>query len=423
MVNDLPTPRRLAISLWDFSWYTQAGPGEPFEDIEQAFTELVDRGFNTVRICAAPFLLFSGRVDPNYLVVSGLGEHFGQRTRWYDVHGGYPLDALARLDALFAAAKRRDCHVILSSWEYQQSPCFVTTDGWFQALASVPGPDRAVAVAESLASLVDHLLTRGLADPIAYVEIHNEVDNSDLVPASDGQPPGHYARLGGPLSRARQAFKARHPQLPVTYSIGEVWPTEFATLPDGDVAHFHFYVYGVLAALYREVGLGHGTQPRPSIDHWPTQTLAAMLRPGAPSRQDYRPAAGWQSAATGINHDLFYVHDWVDPDRWDLWLYEHYQQHRIAMRQTLTGWIDAVGMFATQRGIPAVLGEGVIGYTPRLSRFEEDAVGKDLAQMTVTRCLERGFWGTVLTSNAAPHHPMWRTDTEWMRCVNRQITG
>ena len=24
---------RLAITLWDFSWYTQAGPGEPFADL------------------------------------------------------------------------------------------------------------------------------------------------------------------------------------------------------------------------------------------------------------------------------------------------------------------------------------------------------------------------------------------------------
>ena len=29
-------PRRLAISLWDFSWYTRAGAGEPFEDLDRA---------------------------------------------------------------------------------------------------------------------------------------------------------------------------------------------------------------------------------------------------------------------------------------------------------------------------------------------------------------------------------------------------
>ncbi|MEU5249904.1 cellulase-like family protein, partial [Streptomyces asoensis] len=66
---------RLAITLWDFSWYTQAGPGEPFADLDRAFAEAVDRGFNTVRVCAMPFLLFSGRVrDADSIRVRGLGD-------------------------------------------------------------------------------------------------------------------------------------------------------------------------------------------------------------------------------------------------------------------------------------------------------------------------------------------------------------
>lgn len=103
---------RLAITLWDFSWYTQAGLGEPFADLDRAFAEAVDRGFNTVRICAMPFLLFSGRVqDADSLVIQGLGKDFGQRARWYDVRGGYRLDGLRRLTELFEAAARHDCRV------------------------------------------------------------------------------------------------------------------------------------------------------------------------------------------------------------------------------------------------------------------------------------------------------------------------
>lgn len=424
----MPVPpfpsRRLAISLWDFSWYTQAGPGEPFHDIDRAFDELVARGFNTVRICAAPFLLFSDKVaDPANLIVTGLGARYGQRTRWYNVAGGYRLDLLTRLETLFAAAQRHDCSVILSSWEYQQSPCFVSDDRWFTALASVDGPNRAQLVAAAMAKLIDHLIERNLADPIAYVEIHNEVDNCNLVPAEPGQLAGHYARLSEPLDQARVAFVERHPDIPLTYSLGETWPHEMSALPKSDVAHYHFYVYGVLAAIYAAVGLGHGTEPRPAIDHWPTGALAKMLRPDAPTRDDYQPQAGWQSAATGINRDLFYVHDWVDENKWDLWLYEHYESHRDSMPATLLSWVDSVADFAAMRGIPAVLGEGVVGYTPRLTRFEEDAVGKNLIELTVDRCLERGYAGTVLTSNAAPQHPMWHTDAAWMAQINLRITS
>jgi hypothetical protein len=276
-------------------------------------------------------------------------------------------------------------------------------------------------VAEALADLLDFLTERGLADRVAYVEVHNEVDNCSLVP-DDGTT--HYARLRGPLDRAVKLLRSRHPGIPVTYSLGEPWPDELDDLPEqAQIAHFHFYVYGVLGALYRAVGLGHGTEPAPRTAAWPTPELAGMLRPDAPSFADHQPDEPWRLAATGIPRELFYAHDWVDPDRWDLWLYENYAAHRRAMRETLAGWVDSVADFARRRGIPAVLGEGVVGYTPLLTRFEEDAVGKDIAEFVVDRCLAAEFQGVVLTSNAAPHHPMWHTDGDWMRRVNARITS
>ncbi|RNG28851.1 cellulase-like family protein [Streptomyces botrytidirepellens] len=412
---------RLAITLWDFSWYTQAGPGEPFADLDRAFAEAVDRGFNTVRICAMPFLLFSGLVpDPGSLRVRGPGERFGQRTRWYNVSGGYALDGRRRLVELFEAAARHNCRVIVSSWEYQQSPCFADTDVWHRALAAVPAPERAEVMAEALGGLLDFLTERGLAERVAYAEVHNEVDNCSLVPNDDGT---HYSRLRGPLGRAVDLLREHHPGIPVTYSLGEPWPLELDDLPEqGQVAHFHFYVYGVLGALYQAVGLGHGTEQAPRTATWPTPELARMLRPDAPAFADYHPDEPWRLAATGIPRELFYAHDWADPDRWDLWLYENYLPHREAMRQTLALWVDSVAAFARRRGIPAVLGEGVVGYTPLLTRFEEDAVGKDIAEFVVDRCLTAGFQGVVLTSNAAPHHPMWNTDRNWMRRINARVT-
>ncbi|MFI9600101.1 cellulase-like family protein [Streptomyces sp. NPDC052043] len=416
-----PSPTRLAITLWDFSWYTQAGPGEPFADIDEAFAQAVDRGFTTVRICAMPFLLFSGRVpDQSSLRIRGLGDDFGRRTRWYDVRGGYRLDGRQRLLGLFEAAARHDCRVIVSSWEYQQSPCFVDSDRWHRALSDVPPGRRAEVMAEALADLVDFLGAHGLADPIAYVEVHNEVDNCALVPADDR---GHYARLRDPLGRAVDLLRARHPRIPVTYSLGEPWPQEFSDLPaQAQVAHFHFYVYGVLGSLYEAVGLGHGTQERPRTTRWPTPELVAMLRHDAADFGDHRPDQPWQLAATGIPRELFYVHDWVDPDRWDQWLYDHYPAHREAMLETLSTWVDAVAGFARDHHVPAVLGEGVVGYTPRLARFEEDAAGREIAEYVVDRCLQAGFWGVVPTSNAAPHHPMWHTDQAWLRRINARIT-
>ncbi len=79
-------PRRLTITLWDFTWYTQTAPGEPFHDLDRAFAQAVERGYNTVRICAMPFLLFGDHgIDTHRLRISGMGAGVGQGTRWYDV--------------------------------------------------------------------------------------------------------------------------------------------------------------------------------------------------------------------------------------------------------------------------------------------------------------------------------------------------
>ena len=118
-IGDLPD--RLTITLWDFGWYTRTGPGQAFEDLDRAFEEAVTRGYNTVRICAMPFLLFGSGLSTTDLAFQGLGGDFGQGTRWYDIAPSSGVDGRAHLLALFAAARRHGCFVALSSWEYQQS--------------------------------------------------------------------------------------------------------------------------------------------------------------------------------------------------------------------------------------------------------------------------------------------------------------
>jgi hypothetical protein len=65
-------PDRLTITLWDFSWYVRTGEGEPFADLDAAFAQAVERGYNTVRICAMPFLLFGSGLDTSALTLGPL---------------------------------------------------------------------------------------------------------------------------------------------------------------------------------------------------------------------------------------------------------------------------------------------------------------------------------------------------------------
>ena len=401
----------MTITLWDFTWYTRTGEGQPFHDLDEAFRQAVARGYDTVRVCAMPFLLFRSGLDTSALRLSGLGGGYGQRTRWYDVPDDQPpVDGHARLLELFRAADRHGCRVIVSSWEYQQSPSFSVDDRWHRALQAVPPAERTVALADAHADLIDVLKTSSLDHTVAFVELHNEVQYSGL----------HHGEgivgLRPSMERGIDRFKRRHPSVPVTVNYARVPAGEMRGMPrNADVAVFHPYVYGVLDQLVTEFALRDPARPYPQ-----ERAFAELLRDGAPRLEDWRPPASWKTEATVVAHREIYTHDWCDPLKWDKWLYDRYGEHRRAMRQTLDTWIDVAADHAASLDIPLVFGEGWVGYTPLHASFEEGPVGAEICEHAVRRSRSVGAWGTLVCSNAAPHHPMWN-DVELQRRLNDEF--
>ena len=414
-------PQRLTISLWDFSWYTRAEPGGPFADLDRAFAETVERGYNAVRICAAPLLLFGelsheGRPLASLaesLAIEGLGAapgggFYGEGTRWYDVPGGYSLDVGARLLELFEAAARHGVVVILASWEYQQSPAFARSSAWFEAIHAVPEEARYELLAASWNRMLEHLTAAGHRDTIALVELHNEVDFSLL--------PGFASPHASSGIQAVERLRAAHPDLLVTASWGKPPHLAMHQLPDGlGAAQFHVYSYGVLDALQQRLDIrAEGSEG------FPNAALRELLRPDAPTPADYGRAASWKFEATVVTDQMIYGYDQLDADRWDTWLYENYGPYRAVMEREIESRTVAIAEWARWKGVPAVIGEGWIGYTPLHGTFEEGPIGRALAEIGIRTALEHGVWGVVLCSNAAPHHPMW-ADVAWQRRLNAEI--
>ena len=277
-------PRRLTITLWDFTWYTQTTPGEPFHDLDRAFAEAVERGYNTVRICAMPFLLFGDHdIDIRRLEISGMGAGVGRRTRWYDVAGGAVLDGREHLRELFEAARRHDCYVILSSWEYQQSPAFLEGSEWYDALMAIPHGRRHTALARAMVDLVQYLKDVDLADRIAYAELHNEVDLSRLSPDGPHGDDPYWAQRALGRGRRRRSMREAHPDVLATTCYGIPPYRDMGSVPDnGQVAHFHVYVYGVLAALEEWAGV------RVPPPEFPRPQLQSLLRDDAPASRGTR---------------------------------------------------------------------------------------------------------------------------------------
>jgi hypothetical protein len=406
-------PPRLTITLWDFTWYTQTTADEPFHDFDVAFGQAVERGYNTVRICAMPYLLFGDHgIDSTQLRIAGMGGSVGQRTRWYDVRGGAVIDGRAWLRELFEAARRHDCYVILSSWEYQQSPAFSQARDWYDALTALSPQERHRAMAMAMSDLVQYLKDRDLADRIAYAELHNEVDLSRLRDV--GTDP--YWSQRGHVAEAVDLMRNRHPDILATTCYGITPYLDMDSVPDnGQIAHFHVYVYGVLSALEKWAGV------RVPPPEFPRPELTSLLREDAPDFDAYAKAAEpWRLEATGVSASMFYSYDNVDTARWDRWLYDHYGEYRVAMRQGIDNRLDAVARWAGRHDVPAVIGEGWVGYTPLYAEFEDGPVGQDIAEYAIEKCIEHGFWGTVLGSNSAPHHPGWR-NVEWQRRWNDRL--
>jgi hypothetical protein len=413
-----PVADRLAITLWDFSWYVRTGPGDAFDDIDRAFAEAVERGYNCVRICAMPFLLFRSGLDTTRLTFHPLGGEYGQRTRWYDVGAVAEIDGRKALIELFRAARRHGCSVIVSSWEYQQSPCFAADVLWFKTLMDVAPDERALVLADALADLVDLLRDEGLEQAVAFVELHNEVQISRLT---DGLAEGDiFASLQARLEKGVDRFKQRHPDVAVTANYARVPAGQMRHLPRNvDVAVFHPYVYGVLGELVETFALRDSSRPFP-------QQLAndVLLRDGAPPLADWQPPEGdrWRMDATVMRARELYVHDWCDPDAWDQWLYERYGAHHHATYQLLDLWIDVAADWAAALSIPLVFGEGWVGYTPLHTSFEEGPVGQAIARHAIRRSVDVGAWGTLVCSNAAPHHPMW-ADVGLQQDLNAEFLG
>lgn len=414
-------PDQLTITLWDFSWYVRTGPGEPFEDLDAAFTGAVERGYNTIRICAMPFLLFGTDIDTSALKLGPLGGGYAQRVRWYDVKAPTVIDAREHLLALFEAAKRHDVFVIVSSWEYQQSSSFAEDRAWFDALMAVPAEERAERLAEAHAHLIAFLKEHDLDDRIAFVELHNEVQAGHLTEGLEYDNLDEATLALRPrLTRGIDRFHELAPGVPCSVNYAHVPVGGMRGIPwNSDVLVVHPYIYGVLDDFIRDFALR-----RPIEEFAQEKAAETFLLDGAPPIAEWTlpPESQWKLTATIVGKGEIYAHDWGDAEQIDRFLYEHYGRHQLEMEATLRTWIAVAADHAAMRGIPLVFGEGWVGYTPLEGRFEEGPVGAEYCRLAMRESRRVGARGSIVCSNAAPQHPMWDDVALQLEC-NAIFTG
>ena len=147
--------RPLAITMWDFSWLERRWSGGGYEDWGLALDELVERGYNAVRIDAFPHLAAQGPEATWSLVPVWDQEAWGATEP-------VSVQVFPALTEFLSCCRDRKILVALSSWFRED-----TND----VRMKLTSPEALAAAWDTTLQLVKDA---GLADTLYYVDLVNE---------------------------------------------------------------------------------------------------------------------------------------------------------------------------------------------------------------------------------------------------------
>lgn len=110
-MRDGLSPSRLTIAMWDFSWLYMHYQGGAFGDFNKVTDELLERGFNTVRIDAFPLII--GKLDSLNQKITIKGDSL---RNWGASDKDRKHTIVTELVEFMTITKEKGISVILSSW-------------------------------------------------------------------------------------------------------------------------------------------------------------------------------------------------------------------------------------------------------------------------------------------------------------------
>jgi sugar-binding cellulase-like protein len=243
------TTRPRAIAMWEFSWIERRWPGAGYEDWNQALDELVERGYDAVRIDAFPHLI---AVDPSrtWTIHSD-----GQDGDW-----GAPGEIdISRIDEnlvdFIARCDARGVAVGLSTWYKRDSD---------NARMRIQTPEDQARV---WLSTLDAIKRAGLLDALLFLDLCNEFPNTKWAPylyASDTTEPEPLtsARIIGWMRDSIAILKQHYPDLDYTFSQSDqfhLWEKQDVTMLDFLEPHI-WITHPATSRFYADIGYSFRTR-------------------------------------------------------------------------------------------------------------------------------------------------------------------
>ena len=400
-------PGKLSIDCWIWSWISSATRGEPYDDLDRCMRELKERGFNAVRLEAGLNWAFTLEGKPRGAMefgpwIAGYGDNFSS----VNARGGGRHDILERLLHLFELARRHEVWIILTSWEYQDSSWFVVDPAIRAEVASFPMQQRFMHLAQQHDRLLKMLEDRGLDKQVAFVEVHNEPEWSELPQGPEGR------RLH---EEAIAMLLARHPQILVS---GDFQAHDYSIIPvnvqvfDQHVYAGHMWYFG---ELYGQTVLNKDFDPSNPRALAPLQRVL---------KDDIVPWAEFMKPAQNVKafwRPIMWLFENLDNAKWDAWAAERFPEWRDRI------WAEAKKRFvddaleAGRRHLPLVLDEGGFFYPPRLSKFELSPAGLSLLDLFTDLAIQHDYWGYMPGTYCGPEHCIWHENPGWLRKTNARF--
>ncbi len=195
----------LAITMWDFSWLERRWPGAGYENWAQILDELVERGYNAVRIDAYP-----------HLVADNPTKEWTLLPVWDQQVWGSPavnkIVVQPALNQFIAKCKDRKIKVGLSTWFRED------TDN---TRLKITSPE---IMAENWIKTLDVIAKDGLMDTILYADLCNEWPGDIWAPFFQNEPDKiwgawHTDKSMMWMRQAITAVRKAYPEMPLCVSI------------------------------------------------------------------------------------------------------------------------------------------------------------------------------------------------------------
>lgn len=196
----------IPITMWDFSWIERRWSGAGFEDWDKALSELVERGYEAVRIDAFPHLIAKDK-DKEWTLLPV----------WYSNDWGSPYINRVRLHPelidFIRKCKEYNIKVGLSTW-YREDEDDVRME--------ITSPEK---MAENWKAVLDLISDAGLLDQVLYVDLCNEWPGDIWAPYFENDPKDagwgawYTEKSMEYMKKAVNKLRESYPEIPMCFSM------------------------------------------------------------------------------------------------------------------------------------------------------------------------------------------------------------